>query len=75
MFAPIFNPQSPFQNSFSSLIWYLKQKIHPRSYLDRASGGSRKPLSSSMSDGQMQLAMEETMNGNLVMFGDPMANP
>ncbi len=60
MLAPIFNPQSPFQNSFSGLLWYLKQKIHPRSYLDRASGGSRKPLSSSMSEGQMQLAMEES---------------
>ena len=58
MFSPIVNPQSPFRNPFSGLIWYLKQKVHPRHYLDRASGVS-KAVSSNLSDGQMQLAMEE----------------
>ena len=58
-FAPIINPQSPFQNPFSGLIWYLKQKVHPRRYLDRASGGSLKAVSSDLSRAQMQLAMEE----------------
>ena len=58
-FAPVINPQSPFQNPFSGLIWYLKQKVHPRHYLDRTSGGSLKAVSSSLSQGQMQLAMEE----------------
>jgi hypothetical protein len=59
MFAPVIEPQSPFQNPFSGLIWYLKQKVHPRRYLDRASGGSLKAVSSNMSAGQLQLAMEE----------------
>jgi hypothetical protein len=59
MFAPVLYPQSPFQNPFSGLIWYLKQKVHPRHYLDRASGGSLKVVSSNLSQGQMQLAMEE----------------
>jgi hypothetical protein len=59
MFAPIIKPQSPFRNPFSGLIWYLKQKVHPRRYLDRASGGSLKAVSSNLSEGQMQLAMEE----------------
>jgi hypothetical protein len=59
MFAPVIYPQSPFQNPFSGLIWYLKQKVYPRHYLDRASGGSLKAVSSSLSQGQMQLAMEE----------------
>ena len=58
-FAPIINPQSPFQNPFSGLVWYLKQKVHPRRYLDRASGGSLKAVSSDLSRAQMQLAMEE----------------
>ena len=58
-FAPIINPQSPFQNPFSGLIWYLKQKVHPRHYLDRASGRSLKAVSSDLSRAQMQLAMEE----------------
>jgi hypothetical protein len=59
MFAPAINPQSPFRNPFSGLIWYIKQKVHPRRYLDRASGGSLKAVSVNMSEGQMQLAMEE----------------
>ncbi|KAN0133845.1 hypothetical protein V8E53_008340 [Lactarius tabidus] len=58
-FAPVINPQSPFRNPFSGLIWYLRQKVHPRRYLDRASGGSLKAVSANMSEGQMQLAMEE----------------
>src|ERR1700761_8052772 len=58
MFSPILNPQSPFRNPFSGLIWYLKQKVHPRRYLDRASG-VYKAVISNLSDGQMQLAMEE----------------
>ena len=59
MFAPVINPQCPFRNPFSGMIWYLKQKVHPRRYLDRASGGSIKAISSNLSEGQIQLAMEE----------------
>ena len=59
MFALIINPQSPFQNPFSGLIWYLKQKIYPRHYFDHASGGSLKAVSSNLPEAQMQLAMEE----------------
>jgi hypothetical protein len=58
-FAPVLYPQSPFRNSFSSLIWYLIQKVHARRYLDRAFGGAHKPVSLIMYEGQMQLAMEE----------------
>ena len=53
------SPQCPFRNPFSGLIWYLKQKVHPRRYLDRASGGSLKSVSLNLSVGQMQLAMKE----------------
>ncbi|KAH8984549.1 hypothetical protein EDB86DRAFT_141864 [Lactarius hatsudake] len=59
MFAPIISPQSPFRSPFSALIWLLKQKVHPRSYLDRASGGSLKAASQNISEAQMQLAMAE----------------
>ncbi|KAI9453223.1 hypothetical protein F5148DRAFT_985633, partial [Russula earlei] len=27
MFAPVFNPQSPYQTSFSGLIWYVVQNV------------------------------------------------
>ncbi len=57
---PVMNPQAPFQNSFSSLIWYLRQKVYPRSYVDRAPDGARMmTVSSSLYEGQLQLAMEE----------------
>ena len=60
IFAPIIYPQSPYQSSFSGVIWYLFQKLHGRQYRDRGSNGGRKPVSSNMAEGQMQLAMEET---------------
>ena len=60
MFAPIVYPQSPYQNSFSGLIWYVNQKLRGRRYKDRGSSGALKQMSSNMAEGQMQLAMEET---------------
>jgi hypothetical protein len=57
-FAPVIYPQSPYQNSFSGLIWYLIQTLRVRRYKDRE--GKSKSVSSNMVEGQMQLAMEET---------------
>jgi len=59
MFAPVIYPQSPYQNSFSGLIWYLFQRLHGRTYKDRSSNGASKSVSATMWEGQMQLAMEE----------------
>jgi hypothetical protein len=59
-FAPIIYPQSPYQNSFSGIIWYLFQKLRGRRFRDRGPGGGIKPVSANMAQGQMQLAMEET---------------
>ena len=61
--APVINPQSPYQNPFSGLIWLANQKLFGgRKYNDRNSSGelTRRPLSPSMAHGKMQLAMEET---------------
>ncbi|KAI0252312.1 hypothetical protein BJV78DRAFT_1281859 [Lactifluus subvellereus] len=60
MFAPIVYLQSPYQNSFSGLIWYVNQKLRGWRYKDRGSSGALKPVSSNLTKGQMQLAMEET---------------
>jgi hypothetical protein len=57
-FAPAIYPQSPYQNAFSGLIWYLVQTLRGRSYKDR--DGNSKSVSANMTQGQMQLAMEET---------------
>jgi Family of unknown function (DUF6535) len=59
-FAPIIYPQSPYQNSFSGILWYLIQKSRGRRFRDRGSDGETKSVSANMAQGQMQLAMEET---------------
>jgi hypothetical protein len=60
-FAPIVYPQSPFQNSFSGVLWYLFQKSRGRRFRDRGSDGEMKSVDTNMAQGQMQLAMEETV--------------
>jgi hypothetical protein len=60
-FAPIICPQSPYQNSFSGIFWYLFQKFRGRRFRDRRSDGEMKSVSANMAQGQMQLAMEETV--------------
>jgi hypothetical protein len=57
-FAPIIYPQSPYQNSFSALIWYANQKLRRRKFKDR--DGKSKFVSINLAKGQMQLSMEET---------------
>ncbi|KAH9045192.1 hypothetical protein EDB85DRAFT_6058 [Lactarius pseudohatsudake] len=59
MFAPIIDPQSPFQTPFTGMIWYLRQKVFPRRYSDRAFDGALKDVNPNMSTGKVQLAMEE----------------
>ena len=59
-FAPIVYPQSPYQNSFSGIFWYLIQKSCSRRFKYRGSDGEMKCVSTNMAQRQMQLAMEET---------------
>ena len=60
-FAPIIYPQSPYQNPFSGVFWYLFQKSRGRRFRDRGSDGEMKSVSTDMAQGQMQFAMEETV--------------
>ena len=55
--APVINPQSPYQNSFSGLIWYAIQAFGGRQYKDRGPKGAK---SVSMTERRMQVAMDET---------------
>ena len=59
-FAPIINPQSPYHNSFSGIVWYLFQNFRGRRFRDRGPDGGTKTVSANMAQGQMQLAMEAT---------------
>jgi hypothetical protein len=57
-FAPVIYPQSPYQNSFSALIWYMNQKLRGRIFEDW--DGKSKSVSINLAKGQMELSMEET---------------
>jgi Family of unknown function (DUF6535) len=61
IFAPIIYPQSPYQNIFSGILWYLVQKSCRRRFKDQRFDGEMKSVSTNMARGQMQLAMEETV--------------
>jgi hypothetical protein len=61
IFAPIIYPQSPYQNLFSGVIWYLFQKLPGRQNRNR---GSWKPPTTNIAEGQMQRAMDETEDRN-----------
>jgi hypothetical protein len=45
IFAPIIYPQSPYQNLFSGILWYLTQKLRGRRFRDRGPDGEMKPVS------------------------------
>jgi Family of unknown function (DUF6535) len=60
--APAIYPQSPYHTSFSGLIWYLIQNFGSGRYRYRDSDGKSIPVSPNMAQGQLQLAMEETMD-------------
>src|SRR5216684_3295622 len=59
-FLSIISPQSPYQNSFSGIIWFLFQKLCVWKYRDQGHDGELKPVDTNMAQGRMQLAMEET---------------
>lgn len=60
MFASVIYPQSPYQNSFSALIWHLIQRLRGRTYKSQGPEGASKPVSPNISERQMQLAMVES---------------
>ena len=57
-FAPVIYSQSPYQTSFSGVIWYAVQKLRDRRSKDL--DGESGSVSTNMAQGQMQLSMEET---------------
>jgi Family of unknown function (DUF6535) len=59
--APIIDPQSPYQAPFSGALWFYLHGFGGRQHhFSRDCYRSRRPVSSNMAVGQMELAMEET---------------
>jgi Family of unknown function (DUF6535) len=58
--APVHDAQSPYQSPLSGIFWYLYQVIRGRTHRDHSTGGVRKRVSTNMTDGRVQLAMDES---------------
>ena len=57
--APVHDPQSPYQSPLSGVFWHLFQLIRRRTHRDHSTGGARKRISTNMSEGRVQIAMDE----------------
>ncbi|KAH9967794.1 hypothetical protein BJV74DRAFT_799460 [Russula compacta] len=57
--APVHDPQSPYQSPLSGVFWCLSQLIRRRTYKDHTDG-EQKLISMNMTEGRVQLAMDET---------------
>ncbi|KAI0263245.1 hypothetical protein BC834DRAFT_1042990 [Gloeopeniophorella convolvens] len=58
--APVHDPQSPYQSPLSGICWLLYQKIRRRTRPVYRPSSSQKRISSNMTDGRVQLAMDES---------------
>jgi hypothetical protein len=58
--APVHDAQSPYQSPLSGIFWYLYQVIRGRTHRDHSTGGARKRVSTNMTEGRVQLAMDES---------------
>ena len=58
--APVHDAQSPYQSPLSGIFWHLFQVIRGRTHRDHSTGGARKRISTNMTDGRVQLAMDES---------------
>ena len=58
--APVHDPQSPYQSPLSGIFWLLFQLIRRRTHRDHSTGGEQKRISTHMTEGRVQLAMNES---------------
>ena len=58
--APVHDAQSPYQSPLSGIFWHLFQVIRGRTHRDHSTGGARKRISTNMTEGRVQLAMDES---------------
>ncbi|KAI9461309.1 hypothetical protein BJY52DRAFT_220923 [Lactarius psammicola] len=58
--APIHDAQSPYQSPLSGIFWLLFQAVRRRTYQDHSTSGGPKRVSTSMTEGRVQLAMDES---------------
>ncbi|THH13692.1 hypothetical protein EW146_g6554 [Bondarzewia mesenterica] len=61
MVSPVANAQSPYQTPPSGIFWWIAQKLQGRHH-GTASGSERKPVSTNLTDGRVQLAMDESID-------------
>ncbi|KAI0054442.1 hypothetical protein BV25DRAFT_1903870 [Artomyces pyxidatus] len=60
MIAPVLYAQSPYQTPISGIFWWIFQSFGGRYHSDKSTGGERRPVSTDLTDGRVQLAMDES---------------
>ncbi|KAI0058992.1 hypothetical protein BV25DRAFT_1901867 [Artomyces pyxidatus] len=58
--APVLDAQSPYQSPLSGVFWLMFQIVRGRSHRDNSTGGKRRRVSTNMTDGRVQLAMDQS---------------
>ncbi|KAI0049017.1 hypothetical protein FA95DRAFT_1557285 [Auriscalpium vulgare] len=58
--APIVDAQSPYQSPLSGVFWLLFQIVRGRSHMDNSTQGERRRVSTNMTEGRVQLAMDQS---------------
>ncbi|KAI0056825.1 hypothetical protein BV25DRAFT_1536384 [Artomyces pyxidatus] len=60
--APIFDAKSPYQSPLSGVFWLLFQIVRRREHKDKSTGGEPRRVSTDMTEGRVQLAMDQSTN-------------
>jgi hypothetical protein len=68
IFAPIIYPQSPYQNSFSGIFWYLFQKTRGRRFKDRGSDGEMRSVSTNMAQDRCSLVTRKDRDERAILW-------
>ncbi|TFY79950.1 hypothetical protein EWM64_g4057 [Hericium alpestre] len=60
MIAPVVYAHSPYQSPTSGMFWWLVQTFRGRRHSDRSTYGEKRLVSTNMTDGRVELAMDES---------------
>ncbi|KAA1477635.1 hypothetical protein DENSPDRAFT_616924 [Dentipellis sp. KUC8613] len=60
MVSPVLYAQSPYQTPLTGIFWWIVQTFRARQHSDNSTMGERRLVSTNMTDGRVELAMDES---------------
>ncbi|TFY60290.1 hypothetical protein EVG20_g7473 [Dentipellis fragilis] len=60
MVSPVLYAQSPYQTPLTGIFWWFVQTFRARQHSDNSTSGERRLVSTNMTDGRVELAMDES---------------